>query len=486
VLDEAHHLEDAATSAGSTRVSALAVRRAVAPLLRHRERPGALERLAADWAGVLSPLAEPVRARLLDAVAEAGRLAEAAAGEAPDLLAAAAVAAGLEDQALPVDADPPPAGPDPDEAPPEPPPAAWEAPVAGLADRLAGAARALGAVEACLEGQDVPPRAVQPLLDLRRARLRLGGHATAARAFLARDPEWCRWLEPEARSAQAALCRAPVDVGPFLAGAVYRPTRTLVLTSATLAVRGSFDHLLDRVGLAPWLEASGAQPAVARAWPSPFRFEEQALLGLPRDLPVPGDPAWEDAVSAFLVRALGISGGGAFVLCTSFQALHALADRAEDALGHRMAVLRQEAGGRTRLLARFRDDPDSVLFGTDSFWEGVDVKGDALRLVAIPRLPFGVPTEPVTRARHARLAARGVDPFRALSLPDAVLKLRQGFGRLIRSATDRGAVLVLDRRIHDRWYGRLFLASLPPARRAVGPGRAVLAALEAFYARTRT
>ncbi|MBN1335738.1 MAG: helicase [Deltaproteobacteria bacterium] len=479
VLDEAHHLEDAATSAGSTRVSLLAIRRAARPLLRHRERPGALDRLATDWGGVLSPLAEDARGRFLDGLAEAGRLTETAVGEAPALLAEAALAAGLEDQALPVDPDP--SARAFDEPAIDPSVAAWEPPVANLADHLAAAARALGAVEAGLEGVEIPLRSVQPFLDLRRARLRLAGQAATARAFLSEDPEWCRWLEPEARAPQAALCRAPVDVSAFLASALYRSTRTLVLTSATLAVRGSFDHLLERVGLAGWLEASGAEPAVAHAWPSPFRFEEQALLGLPRDLPTPGDPGWEDAIAAFLVQAIEVSRGGAFVLCTSFQALRHFADRAEAALGHRMAILRQEAGSRSRLLARFREDPDSVLFATDSFWEGVDVKGEALRLVAIPRLPFGVPTEPVTRARHARLAARGLDPFRTLSLPEAVLKLRQGFGRLIRSTTDRGAVLVLDRRIHDRWYGRLFLASLPPARRAVGPGRAVLAALEAFY-----
>ncbi|MBO86536.1 MAG: hypothetical protein CL927_14365 [Deltaproteobacteria bacterium] len=145
-----------------------------------------------------------------------------------------------------------------------------------------------------------------------------------------------------------------------------------------------------------------------------------------------------------------------------------------------MLLLRQGEMGRSRLLARFRDAGDSVLFGTDSFWEGVSVKGDALRLVVIPRLPFRVPTEPIQQARSELIEARGKDPFRTHMLPEAVLRLRQGFGRLIRTRTDRGAVLILDRRIHDRWYGRVFLSSLPPATRAVGPTRQVLRTVRDF------
>jgi ATP-dependent DNA helicase DinG len=147
-------------------------------------------------------------------------------------------------------------------------------------------------------------------------------------------------------------------------------------------------------------------------------------------------------------------------------------------------VLAQGEAGRPLLLERFRADANAVLVGTDSFWEGVSVTGDALRLVVIPRLPFRVPDDPLFQARAERLVARGIDPFRALTLPDAVLKLRQGYGRLIRTRTDRGAVVLLDRRLHDRSYGRVVLASLPPARRVTGPWRTVRAALLELFAPT--
>jgi ATP-dependent DNA helicase DinG len=145
-------------------------------------------------------------------------------------------------------------------------------------------------------------------------------------------------------------------------------------------------------------------------------------------------------------------------------------------------MLKHGALGRDRLLQRFREHRNAVLFGTDSFWEGVSVAGEALRLVVIPRLPFRVPTEPVAQARTELAAARGQDPFRARALPEAVLRLRQGFGRLIRTATDRGAVMILDRRVIDRWYGRIFLASLPELPRVTGPTPAVMEALRRFYA----
>jgi ATP-dependent DNA helicase DinG len=170
------------------------------------------------------------------------------------------------------------------------------------------------------------------------------------------------------------------------------------------------------------------------------------------------------------------------VLCTSHDAVRELSDRVERALGGRHAILRQGRSGKGRILDHFRKDRGAVLFGTDSFWEGVSVRGDGLRLVAIPRLPFRVPTDPVAEARYERLRDRGQDPFRAWSLPEAVLRLRQGFGRLIRSGTDRGAVLVLDRRLHEQWYGKVFLQSLPAARRVVGPSRVVMERLRAFYA----
>jgi ATP-dependent DNA helicase DinG len=246
-----------------------------------------------------------------------------------------------------------------------------------------------------------------------------------------------------------------------------------VLTSATLAVTGSAEPWLGRVGLP---EATFAQ------FPSPFDYAKQAILALPKDLPAPDAPDFHERVAEVLAGAISQSRGGAFVLCTSYAAVDELSARVEARLAGRHAILRQGKGSRERLLARFRDDHGSVLFGTDSFWEGVSVKGEALRLVLIPKLPFRVPTEPVAQARQERLVRQGRDPFRTWALPEAVLRLRQGFGRLIRTATDRGAVMICDRRVHEMWYGRVFLASLPPARRVVGPTRMVLEALGEFYA----
>ncbi|MFT5685438.1 MAG: ATP-dependent DNA helicase DinG, partial [Myxococcota bacterium] len=201
----------------------------------------------------------------------------------------------------------------------------------------------------------------------------------------------------------------------------------------------------------------------------------------PTDIPTPSDPEFEAVSARFIIDALQVSGGGAFVLCTSFRLLRGLHRRVSEVLGDRFLLLRQGEMGRAKLLDAFRDSPDSVLFGTDSFWEGVSVKGNSLRLVIIPRLPFRVPTEPVQQARHELLAAQGLDPFRAYSLPQAVLRFRQGFGRLIRTQSDRGAVLVLDPRVTRRWYGRIFVSSLPKMETIDAPGRVVLDHLARFY-----
>ena len=489
VLDEAHHLEDAATASGAARVSTRAIKYAVGPLLPRGRRSGVLAAAERLWGGVVSPLAEKDRLALLEAIPRAGRLAEDLRHEAPALLEAVGLAAGLRGQALGLETT----GrtgergfEEREEAAEEPQVEPWQEHVLQLAERLAATARAIGAVEAFLRDVELPVEQVQPLLDLRRARLRLARSAETCRAMLEANADWCRWLESERRGTAAVLCRAAIDVGPFLSQVLYDAARTVVFTSATLAVRGSFDFMLSRVGLLRFLEEAGAEPPVTCSWASPFDFREQVLLGLPRDLPPPGAPDHERRVAELLDVCFRISKGGAFVLCTSYAQLHGLADRVRASLAGRLAVLRQQGGGRAQLLQRFREDEDSVLFGTDSFWEGVSVKGSALRLVVIPRLPFGVPSEPITVARHARLRAQGLDPFRAHSLPMAVLRLRQGFGRLIRSRSDYGAVLILDRRLHDRWYGRQFLSALPPATRAVGPAQAVLQRLNAFFQRWNT
>lgn len=438
VLDEAHHLEQAATSVSAARVSSVSIARALLPVIGRARRPGALERLGSRFPKAFLASSE----------------AHQAASAARDFTKIGFETLG-DDVAHPL------------RVRGDPPHAAF---FSDLGDTLERVAARLGAVQASLEGEDVKVEDAQPILDLGRSRRRLEEAAMNARAFLNDEVDQVRYLDPGKVSIAAA--RAPVDVAPLLRDLLVERQFAAVLTSATLAVNGRIDHYLGRTGL---------EGAAFEQFPSPFSYEEQAILALPKDLPKPDDPGWLDAVADVLVQAIEASRGGAFVLCTSHDAVRTLGDRVEAAIGRRHAVLRQGKGAKGRLLEHFRNDRGAVLFGTDSFWEGVSVRGDGLRLVAIPRLPFRVPTEPIAEARYERIRARGEDPFRVFSLPEAVLKLRQGFGRLIRSGTDRGAVLLLDRRIHEMWYGRVFLSSLPNARRVIGPTRMVMAQLQSFY-----
>lgn len=439
VLDEAHHLEQAVTGVAAVRLGARGLVRAINPVLGRGRRVGALQVVADQW-----PKVAPAAHEAIDALARARD--EARTGF--ELLG----------QQVTV----------PTRVRTVPPMAEFFEELGAELDR---AAARLGAVAAKLEGEEIPARQAQAVLDVTRARRRLEESAQAARAFLDDDTENVRFLDPGAAGVVAV--RAPIDVGPIVRSLLEERLHGRAYTSATLAVNGSVTHWQGRVGIDP--EARFA------TFPSPFDYREQALLVLPKDLPLPDAPEWLDEVAACIHEAVLASRGGAFVLCTSHEAVRQLADRAEAALGTRHAILRQGRGTKGPLLQRFREDRGAVLFGTDSFWEGVSVRGDGLRLVIIPRLPFRVPTEPVAEARHERVRSQGVDPFRAFSLPEAVIKLRQGFGRLVRARSDRGAVLVLDRRIHEQWYGRVFLASLPDATRAVGPRRVVLQRLREFY-----
>jgi ATP-dependent DNA helicase DinG len=255
----------------------------------------------------------------------------------------------------------------------------------------------------------------------------------------------------EARGRGVFLRAAPIDVAEELQERLYRRSDTMVFTSATLAVQGRFAYFRRAVGLAPELDVAEAR------FPGPFDFSRQAALVAPDGLPEPNDPAFL-ASAAEAIRALtAVTGGRAFVLCTSnrnMQALH----RASRDLPYRLLLQGERPKGR--LLELFREEP-SVLFATASFWEGVDVPGAALSLVVIDRLPFAPPGDPVVAAKLRALDAEGRDGFSELQVPAAALALRQGFGRLVRTKDDRGLVAVLDRRLVTKGYGRAFLATLP-------------------------
>ncbi len=260
------------------------------------------------------------------------------------------------------------------------------------------------------------------------------------------------------------LRAAPVDVGPALAEAIYQDAATIVMTSATLTVEGSFAYLRQRVGL-----DAEAHRLLELNVPSPFDFAEQLLMCLPTDLPLPGDPGFEAASSEAVFAAASAARGGTLCLFTSRKsmtdAFELLADRLQaDSL---TPLCQDISGERTHLLNRLREDGRAVLFGLKSFWEGVDVPGEALRCLVMAKLPFAVPSDPIVEARQERVEEQGLDGYNAYYVPNAIIGFRQGIGRLIRTKSDRGAVLILDRRLLLRRYGRRFLASAPPSCRVL-------------------
>lgn len=289
-----------------------------------------------------------------------------------------------------------------------------------------------------------------------------------------------RWIEIDTRNKNIVrAARSPLSIGEPLADGFYANLATVAMTSATLSVGSSFDFFQERLGL----NLIENRPVESEQLESPFNFQEQALLAVPTDLPSPEKPDFVDACADHCLRILEITKGHAFVLFTSFFALdrtHQILQPKLDAMGIR--ALKQGTASRSALLDQFRADSSSVLFATDSFWEGVDVAGDALQCVILPRLPFRVPTEPIQEARVEAIERAGKNAFMEYTVPQAVIRFRQGFGRLIRRRSDRGAVVVLDNRIVTRRYGRVFLDSLPGVPVVCGDSDAVYSDLESFFA----
>lgn len=249
---------------------------------------------------------------------------------------------------------------------------------------------------------------------------------------------------------------APIDVAPKLGEIFFSGGKACVFTSATLGVG-------DDESLTYFRRRVGAERAQAATIESPFDFRRQMKLYLVKSMPQPGSAGFEDALQARIAHFLGLSKGRAFVLFTSYSQMSAMADRLEEFCDdHGWRLLVQGRGlPRHQMLAEFKKDVHSILFGTDSFWTGVDVPGEALSNVIITRLPFAVPDHPVTASRLEHLEEQGLNSFTEYSVPEAILKLRQGVGRLIRTRQDKGIVAILDNRILTKPYGRAFLASLP-------------------------
>ncbi len=320
----------------------------------------------------------------------------------------------------------------------------WIAAPAALRDALPDAAAALEELGAAL---DALP---EPGAGLSNCHERCAACAARLREIAVADPsDGLRWFDLTAGA--VAVHWTPLDVGAALAARIEAQSGVWVFASATLAVGEDFSHFLQRIGL---------RSALTRVLPSPFDYERNARLYLPQGLPDPGDESYLETLLAAIWPLIEAARGGAFLLFTSYRALQ----RAERWLEGRHSpgpVLVQGRGSRSELLNQFRADGNAVLLGTGSFWQGVDVRGRALRLVVIDKLPFAVPSDPLVQARAEAIRRAGGDAFNELQLPQAVLALKQGVGRLIRDFDDRGLIVLGDPRLRTRSYGRTFLASLP-------------------------
>ena len=257
----------------------------------------------------------------------------------------------------------------------------------------------------------------------------------------------------ETRGRGVFLRATPIDVSARLKELLFDQMRAAVLTSATLAVDGGFAYLKSRLGLEPTAEVLLA---------SPFDYAEQAVLYVPKRMPEPSSPTFVDRAAEEIVRILEVSRGRAFVLFTSYANMNAVAQRIASRVNY--PLLMQGEAPKPVLLETFRRTPGAVLLATSSFWQGVDVAGEQLSCVIIDKLPFASPADPVVQARIERIRNQGGNPFQEYQVPVAILMLKQGLGRLIRAASDRGILAVLDSRLVERPYGRRFLESLPPAR----------------------
>jgi ATP-dependent DNA helicase DinG len=472
ILDEAHHLEDVAANHLGIQVSSRAVRR----LLGRFERNGrglapTLSYELQSHSDLMSRASlDLLQQRLLPAIADARRASEALFLRLLERLED--LPGGqlrLEDSFA---ADP-----------------IWTQGLGFDLDATLGAFRALReTVEIIadrLSQAEETERREQLLQELRGVMRRLETMSDGLNRALRPapgGPPSVRWMERSARGQHVNLSVVPLDLAPLLRELLFDRLDTVVLTSATLAAAGDFEFLESRLGLS----GESSPVRVREILPSPFDYGSQCVFGVPNDLPEPrvDEPGHGAAVVQVVHDLAYASDGGMFVLFTSHSALRRAAQELRGGgLATRWPLLVQGEAPRDVLLQRFRDAENAILLGTDSFWEGVDVPGRALRALILNKLPFKVPSEPITAARLERLAEEGLDGFMHYLVPHAALKLKQGFGRLIRSSQDTGIVVLLDSRVVTKRYGHLLLSGLPRADRIVGSWSQVRTKCEDFFAR---
>ena len=293
--------------------------------------------------------------------------------------------------------------------------------------------------------QDKTPDMENLVRRLRQLRFELEFIVTGA------DKKFVYWLERRSRG--IFLRASPIDVAGLLQDKLFEEVPTVVLTSATLSSGGNFTFIRDRLGL------DTADDLIAE---TSFDYQNQAILYLPAKMPDPRDREWANAAAAEVTRILNATEGRAFVLSTSLAGMQSLFENVWAEIEYPCLV--QGSASKSQLLKRFRETPNAVLFATSSFWQGVDVRGEQLSCVIIDKLPFAVPTDPIVAARQRYIEDTGGSSFYQYSVPQAIITLKQGLGRLIRSTTDRGVLAILDPRLRTKGYGRTFLQSLPPCR----------------------
>ncbi len=476
ILDEGHHLEDTAAQHLGAQVTSWGVVRLLGRLERNGRGllPTLLSELAQADDLLNNASVDLLRTDLLPAVADARRRYATVFGLLADhLMSMQAMQFRLTDEFA---NDP-----------------VWEAGLGvGLDDLVRVLTRLGEGVELVadrLELSEEPDRRSQLVGELRGVVRRLQTASDGLLLTLRPQPgaPVVRWIERRGTKPQGelpfpiGLAAVPLDLAPVLKESLFDRIETVVVTSATLAAGGDFRFYKDRVGLS----LPPTRMRYEEVLPSPFDFAEQCLFAVPSDLADPraDQVAHDRGLVTVILELAQASDGGMFVLFTSHAALRRVTGAVRPAIAGRWPLLVQGEGPRDLLLRRFREAGSAILLGTDSFWEGVDVPGRSLRVLVLAKLPFKVPTEPLTAARLERLEADGKDGFTHYLVPQAALKLKQGFGRLIRTTTDVGVVVLMDHRIVTKRYGERLLASLPPARRVVGPWVTVRAAAEEFFER---
>ena len=271
----------------------------------------------------------------------------------------------------------------------------------------------------------------------------------------------------------------PIEVSEAMVEYCFSKIPSTILVSGTLSTAHNFNFIKHRLGLDS--EELPCEP-LEGSFPSPFDYETQSMLLIPSDLPDPSSPSFAELISDPMLEMILSSGGGTLVLCTSYAHLNQLYNNLSELIYENgLECYKQGDLERHHLVDLFKEDGNAVLFATDSFWEGVDIPGRALRNLIIVKLPFAAPNDPVLEARNDRIASSGKNAFKEYQLPTAALKLKQGFGRLIRSKTDKGTIWILDKRLITKSYGSYFLDSLPKAPVLKGKTRVLINMAKKFH-----